>query len=83
MLLLREARSLCTRLQTEVIHHPRPCARQANMEEEEPAIVRQAVDERNPQQKAMDWLLGVANKDDAVKDIIMQELWKREDFQNA
>jgi hypothetical protein len=53
------------------------------MEEEEPAIVRQAVDERNPQQKAMDWLLGVANKDDAVKDIIMQELWKREDFQNA
>jgi hypothetical protein len=31
----------------------------------------------------MDWLLGVANKDDSVKDIAMQELWEKEDFQNA
>jgi hypothetical protein len=31
----------------------------------------------------MDWLSGVANEDDSVKDIIMQELWKKEDFQNA
>jgi hypothetical protein len=32
---------------------------------------------------AMDWLSGVAGEYDNVKDIIMQELWKKEDFQNA
>jgi hypothetical protein len=36
-----------------------------------------------PQQRATDWLLGVANENDDVKDIIMQELMGREDFQNA
>jgi hypothetical protein len=41
------------------------------------------VDNRTPQQKAKDWFEGVANEDNNVKDIIMQELWKREDFQSA
>jgi hypothetical protein len=31
----------------------------------------------------MDWLSGVAGEDNHVKDIVMQELWKKEDFQNA
>jgi hypothetical protein len=60
-----------------------PCARQTHTDEEEPAVVRHTTNERTPQQQATDWLLGVANEDDSVKDIIMQELWKKEDFQNA
>jgi hypothetical protein len=31
----------------------------------------------------MDWLSGVADKNDKVKDVVMQELWGKEDFQNA
>jgi hypothetical protein len=44
---------------------------------------RSVVDERDPQQQATDWLSGVANEHDDVKDIVMQELMGREDFQNA
>jgi hypothetical protein len=36
-----------------------------------------------PQQKAQDWLSRVAAEEDEVKDLIMQQLWKREDFQNV
>jgi hypothetical protein len=36
-----------------------------------------------PQQKAQAWLEGVAEEPDKVKDLIMQQLWRREDFQNA
>jgi hypothetical protein len=50
---------------------------------EEPVITQCITDERTPQQKATDWLAGVANEDNSVKDIIMQELWKKEDFQSA
>jgi hypothetical protein len=46
-------------------------------------IARLVVDNRTPQQKAKEWLEGVANEDDNVKDIVMQELWKKEDFPNA
>jgi hypothetical protein len=38
---------------------------------------------RTPQQRATDWLTGVADEHDDVKDIVMQELWGKEDFQNA
>jgi hypothetical protein len=31
----------------------------------------------------MDWLSGVADEEDNVKDIVMQELMGGEDFQNA
>jgi hypothetical protein len=36
-----------------------------------------------PQQKAQAWLEGVAEEPDEVKDLVMQQLWRREDFQNA
>jgi hypothetical protein len=42
-----------------------------------------ATDNRTLQQKANDWLTGVANEDDNVFDIVMQTLWKKEDFPNA
>jgi hypothetical protein len=51
--------------------------------EEEAVVTRCIADERTPQQRATDWLSGVADEDDSVKDIVMQELWKKEDFQNA
>jgi hypothetical protein len=44
---------------------------------------RSVIDDRDPQQRATDWLSGVTNKNDDVKDIVMQELMGREDFQNA
>jgi hypothetical protein len=44
---------------------------------------RSIADDRDPQQHATDWLSGVANENDDVKDIVMQELMGREDFQNA
>jgi hypothetical protein len=44
---------------------------------------RSIIDDRDPQQHATDWLSGVANENDKVKDIVMQELMGREDFQNA
>jgi hypothetical protein len=52
-------------------------------EEEEVVVTRHIADKRTPQQRATDWLSGVANEDDSIKDIVMQELWKKEDFQNA
>ena len=53
-------------------------------EQEEPIQVARAVaDTRNPQQKAQDWLNGVAGESDEVKDMVLQQLWKKEDFQNA
>jgi hypothetical protein len=58
--------------------------RQTCQEEEgETNTIRRIVDDRDPQQHATDWLLGVANEHDDVKDIVMQELMGREDFQNA
>jgi hypothetical protein len=44
---------------------------------------RSIVNDRDPQQRATDWLSGVANENDDVKAIVMQELMGREDFQNA
>jgi hypothetical protein len=58
-------------------------SRTRQTQEEEAVTTRQIADERTPQQRATDWLSGVADEDDSVKDIVMQELWKKEDFQNA
>jgi hypothetical protein len=44
---------------------------------------RSVADDRTPQQRANDWLTSVADEHDDVKDIVMQELWGKEDFQNA
>jgi hypothetical protein len=46
-------------------------------------VARVVADNRNPQQKADDWLKNIANEDDETKDAIMQTLWKQEDFPSA
>ena len=38
------------------------------------------VDDCTNEQKAKDWLGGVAAENDNVKDIFLQDLWKNEDF---
>jgi hypothetical protein len=60
-------------------------ARQICQEESNIRIVndRSKADNRTPQQQATDWLSGVADEEDNVKDIVMQELMGKEDFQNA
>jgi hypothetical protein len=52
--------------------------RQTCQEEEE--TIRRVAEERTPQQRATNWLSGVAEEDNDVKDIVMQELWGKEDF---
>jgi hypothetical protein len=44
---------------------------------------RSVIEGRTPQQKAQAWLEGVAEEHDEVKDLVMQQLWRKEDFQNA
>jgi hypothetical protein len=60
-------------------------ARQIRQEESNIRVVddRSVADDRTPQQRANDWLTSVADEQDDVKDIVMQELWGKEDFQNA
>jgi hypothetical protein len=60
-------------------------ARQICQEESNVRIIddRSVADDRTPQQRATDWLSGVADENNDVKDIVMQELWGKEDFQNA
>jgi hypothetical protein len=60
-------------------------ARQTRQEEGNIRVVddRSVADDRTPQQRATDWLTSVADEHDDVKDIVMQELWGKEDFQNA
>jgi hypothetical protein len=66
-----------------------PRVRQAEAEEDSLYAARSIVDDRSvidgrtPQQKAQAWLEGVAEEPDEVKDLVMQQLWRREDFQNA
>jgi hypothetical protein len=63
--------------------------RQADAEEDGLYTARSIVDDRSiiegrtPQQKAQAWLEGVAEEPDEVKDLVMQQLWRREDFQSA
>jgi hypothetical protein len=59
--------------------------RQIRQEESNIRVVddRSVADDRTPQQRATDWLTSVADGHDDVKDIVMQELWGKEDFQNA
>jgi hypothetical protein len=60
-------------------------ARQVRQEESNIRVVddRSVADNQTPQQRATDWLTSVADEHDDVKDIVMQELWGKEDFQNA
>jgi hypothetical protein len=63
--------------------------RQADAEDDGLYAARSIVDDRSviggqtPQQKAQAWLEGVAEEPDEVKDLVMQQLWRREDFQSA
>jgi hypothetical protein len=59
--------------------------RQVRQEDSNIRVVddRSVADDRTPQQRATDWLTSVADEHDDVKDIVMQELWGKEDFQNA
>ena len=53
-------------------------------DQEEPIQVAHAVaDTCIPQQKAQDWLNGVVAENDEVKDMVLQQLWKKEDFQST
>jgi hypothetical protein len=66
-------------------YQPPTRARQIKQEESNIRVVddRSVADDRTPQQRATDWLTSVADEHDDVKDIVMQELWGKEDFQNA
>jgi hypothetical protein len=59
--------------------------RQVRQEDSNIRVVddRSVADDRTPQQRANDWLTSVADEQCDVKDIVMQELWGKEDFQNA
>jgi hypothetical protein len=60
------------------------CARQTQNESNIWVVDdRSVVDDRTPQQRTSDWLTGVTDENDDVKDIVMQELWGKEDFQNT
>jgi hypothetical protein len=65
------------------------CTQQTDTSEEGFYAARSIVDNqsiiegRMPQQKAQAWLEGVAEEPDEVKDLVMQQLWRKEDFQNA
>jgi hypothetical protein len=61
------------------------CAQKIHQEESNVRVVddRSVADDRTPQQCANDWLTSVVDEHDDVKDIVMQELWGKEDFQNA
>jgi hypothetical protein len=45
--------------------------------------VARAIANQTLQQKADEWLAKVANEEDDVKDLVLQALWKKEDFQDA
>jgi hypothetical protein len=59
------------------------CTRQMEAEPEPIHNTHNIVDDCTNQQKAQDWLTGVANEMDNIKDLVMQQLWRQEDFQNA
>jgi phosphohistidine phosphatase SixA len=50
---------------------------------EEEGTIQHIAENKTPRQQATDWLSRVADEEDNVKDIVMQELMGREDFQNA
>ena len=46
-------------------------------------IASAATNDHTDEQKAKDWLGGVAAENDNVKDMVLQDLWKNEDFLGA
>ena len=43
-------------------------------------VASATANDRTDEQKARDWLGGVAAENDNVKDMVLQDLWKNEDF---
>jgi ribosomal protein L16 Arg81 hydroxylase len=56
--------------------------RQVETDENE-QIAHIMADNQTPQQRADNWFKNIANQDNETKDIVMQTLWKQEDFPNA
>ena len=54
---------------------------ETDYQEQEVLVAR--TDARPLQQRASDWLHGVAGEDDEVKDLILKDLWMKEGFQSA
>ena len=46
-------------------------------------VARATTDDHTDEQKAKDWLGGVAAENDNVKDMVLQDLWKNENFLSA
>jgi hypothetical protein len=46
-------------------------------------VAQAIMDQRSPQQKADEWLARVAGEEDNINDLVLQALWKQEDFQGA
>ena len=46
-------------------------------------VARTITDDHMDEQKAKDWLEGVAAENDNIKDMVLQDLWKNEDFLGA
>ena len=55
----------------------------AEQDQGDPTVASTAVDNCTDEQKAKDWLGGVAAENDNVKDMVLQDLWKNEDFLGA
>ena len=43
-------------------------------------VAHAVADDCTKEQKAKDWLRGVAAENDNIKDMVLQDLWKNEDF---
>ena len=46
-------------------------------------VASATIDDHTDEQKAKDWLGGVAAENDNIKDMVLQDLWKNEDFLGA
>ena len=55
----------------------------AEQGQEDFTVAGATTDNRTDEQKAKDWLGGVAAENDNVKDMVLQDLWKNEDFLGA
>ena len=55
----------------------------AEQNQEDFQVTRVVTDNRTDEQKAKDWLGGVAAENNNVKDMVLQDLWKNEDFLGA
>ena len=55
----------------------------AEQNQEDSQVTHVVTNDHTDEQKAKDWLGGVAAENDNVKDMVLQDLWKNEDFLGA